>query len=251
MRLFSVLFIMINYVTFAQPLTIKIESITFKDSIPEQREFKLKYIIKNNTSDTLKMFFKPNNLQPSTEISASKISYYKIYENDTFIDVGSIFTTNGQIISGFSVKETDSIKSREEFEKKYVEFLSKQYKTSLDSLQKMYKEKGLESLLQFEGKKFYEIEKKRKMTCQILNPNEELECSIVFNWDKKRYFYRDPNEYYLAENAKHYFEITLVALKEEFKDKIDEAVYNKLINDPNFIKGVFVSNKVEINLKPD
>lgn len=115
----------------------------------------------------------------------------------------------------------------------------------------MYKEKGLESLLQFEGKKFYEIEKKRKIVVQILNPNEELECSIVFNWDKNRYFYRDPNEYYLAENAKHYFEITLVALKEEFKDKIDEAVYNKLINDPNFIKGVFVSNKVEINLKPD
>lgn len=242
---------MINYVTFAQPLTIKIESITFKDSIPEQREFKLKYVIKNNTSDTLKMFFKPNNLQPSTKTSVSKISYYKIYENDTFIDIGSIFTTKGQIISDFSTKETDSIKSREEFEKKYVEFLSKQYKTSLDSLQKMYKEKGLESLLQFEGKKFYEIEKKRKMICQVLNPNEELECSIVFNWDKKRYFYRDPNEYYLAENAKHYFEITLVALKEEFKDKIDEAVYNKLINDPNFIKGVFVSNKVEINLKPD
>lgn len=160
MRLFSVLFIMINYVTFAQPLTIKIESITFKDSILEQREFKLKYVIKNNTPDTLKMFFKPNNLQPSTKTSVSKISYYKIYENDTFIDIGSIFTTNGQIISDFSTKETDSIKSREEFEKKYVDFLSKQYKTSLDSLQKMYKEKGLESLLQFEGKKFYEIEKK-------------------------------------------------------------------------------------------
>ena len=251
MRLFSILFLMIGYVTFGQPLTIKIESITFKDSIPEQREFKLKYVIKNNTSDTLKMFFKPNNLQPSTETSASKISYYKIYENDTFLDIGSIFTTKGQIISDFSTKETDSIKSREEFEKKYIAYLSKKYEIPLDSLQGMHKKEGLQSLLQFEVKNFYEIERKRKMICQVLNPNQELECSIVFNWDKKRYFYRDPNEYYLAENAKHYFEITLVALKEEFKDKIDEAVYNKLINDPNFIKGVFVSNKVEINLKPD
>ena len=251
MRLFSVLFIMINYVTFAQPLTIKIESITFKDSIPEQREFILKYVIKNNTSDTLKMFFKPNNLQPSTETSVSKISYYKIYENDTFIDIGSIFTTKGQIISDFSTKETDSIKSREEFEKKYIAYLSKKYEIPLDSLQDIHKDEGLLSLLEFESKKFFEEEKKRKMEVQILNPNEQLECLITFNWDKKRYFYRDPNEYYLAENAKHYFEITLVALKEEFKDKIDEAVYNKLINDPNFIKGVFVSNKVEINLKPD
>ena len=249
MRLFSVLFLMLSYVTFAQPLTVKIESITFKDSIPEQREFKLKYTIKNNTSDTLKMFFKRNNLQPSTETSASKIAYYKIYENDNFLDIGSIFTTNAQIISDFSTKETDSIKSREEFEKKYVAYLSKKYEIPLDSLQGIHKDEGLLSLLEFEGKKFFEAEKKRKIEVQILNPHEELECSIVFNWDKNRYFYRDPNEYYLAENAKHYFEITLVALKEEFKDKIDEAVYNKLINDPKLIKGVFVSNKVEINLQ--
>ena len=251
MRLFSILFLMIGYVTFGQPLTIKIESITFKDSIPEQREFKLKYVIKNNTSDTLKMFFKPNNLQPSTETSVSKISYYKIYENDTFLEIGSIFTTKGQIITDFSSNETDSIKRNENFEKKYVEYLSKKYKIPLDSLQKIYKKEGMESLYLFEGKQFYAKKEKRKMNCQVLNPNEELECSIVFNWDKKRYYYRDPNEFYLDENAKHYFEITLVALKEEFKDKIDEAVYNKLINDPNFIKGVFVSNKVEINLKPD
>ncbi len=251
MRLLSVLFIMITYVTFGQPLTVKIESITFKDSIPDERIFNLKYLIKNNTSDTLKMFFKENSLQASTENSISRISYYKIYENDAFIDIGSIFTTKGQIISDFSSKETDPLKSREEFEKKYVEYLSKKYEIPLDSLQGMHKDEGLLSLLKFEGKKFYEAEKTRKMKCQILNPNEELKCSIVFNWDKKRYYYRDPNEFYLDEDAKHYFEITLVALKEEFKDKIDEAVYNKLINDPNFIKGVFVSNKVEINLKPD
>ncbi len=251
MRIFSILFLMLNFVTFAQPLTIQIESITFKDSIPEQRTFKLKYQIKNSTSDTLKMFFKPNSSQPSTANSINKISYYKIYENDTFIDVGSIFYTNEQIRSGFSVKETDSIKTREEIENMYVAFLSKQYTTSLDSLQMIYKEEGLESLFKFEGKKLFEIEKKRKIICQVLNPNEQLDCLIEFNWDKKRYFYRDPNEYYLDENAKHYFEITLVALKEELKDKIDEAVYKKLKNDPNLIKGVFVSNKVEINLKPD
>lgn len=127
--------------------------------------------------------------------------------------------------------------------------MSRQYSTPLDSLQKIYKKEGMDGLYIFEGKQFYTKKKKRKMTCQILNPNQELECSFVFNWDKKRYFYSDPNEYYLDENTKYYFEITLVALKEEFKDKIDEVLYKKLINDPNFIKGVFVSNKVEINLQ--
>jgi hypothetical protein len=251
MRLFSILFLLVGCSCFSQPLTLTIDSITSSDSIQEERKFKLKYLIKNNTSDTLKMFFKSNGYPSSLKNSISNISYYKIYENDTFIDIGSIFTTKGHLISDFSVREGDSIKTTEAVEKMYVEYLSKRYKTELDSLNKIYQEEGFESLLKFEGQKYYDLQKKRKLECQILNPNEQLEFFIEFNWDKNRYIYRDPNEYYLAENAKYYMEITLVALKEELQDKIDETVYKKLKKDPNFIKGVFVSNKVEINFKPN
>ena len=251
MRLLAVVVLLICFTSFAQPITIKIDALKANDSVPDSREFTLKYRVINTTSDTLKLFFNPNGFTPTTGSSNAKISYYKIYENDTFIDIGSIFTTNGTITSKFSIKDSDSIKNKEDLEKMYLEFLSQHYKTPLDSLQKIYKEEGFESLLKFEGKKYFDHEKKRKIDYQVLVPNEQLECSMVFNWDKKRYFYRDPHEYYLDENAKHYFEITLVALKEEYKNKIDEAVYNKALKDPNFIKGVIVSNKVEIDLKPN
>lgn len=75
MRLFPILFLLMSCLTFAQPLTVKIESITFEDSIPEQREFKLKYLIKNNTSDTLKMFIKPNGSWSGVKDEGSQISY--------------------------------------------------------------------------------------------------------------------------------------------------------------------------------
>ena len=251
MRLLAVLFLLSCFASFAQPITIKIDALTANDSVPDSREFNLKYRVINNTSDTLKLFFNPNGFTPTTGSSSAKISYYKIYENDTFIDIGSIFTTNGAIISKFSIKDIDSIKTKEDLEKMYVNFLSEYYKTPLDSLQKIYKEEGFESLFNFEGKKYFDLEKKRKIDYQVLAPKEQLKCSMVFNWDKKRYFYRAPHEYYLDEKAKHYFEITLVALKEEYKNKIDEAVYKKVLTDSNFIKGVFVSNKVEINLKPN
>ena len=251
MRFLAVVFLLICFTSFAQPITIKIDALTANDSVPDSREFKLTYRVINNTSDTLKLFFNPNGFTPTKGSSIAKISYYKIYENDTFIDIGSIFTTNGAITSKFSIKDVDSIKTKEDLEKMYINFLSEYYKTPLDSLQKINKEEGFESLLKFESKKYFELEKKRKINYQVLAPNEQLECSMDFNWDKKRYFYRAPHEYYLDENAKHYFEITLVALKEEYKNKIDEAVYNKALKDPNFIKGVFVSNKVEINLKPN
>jgi len=251
MHLRAVLFLLIGFTSFAQPITIKIDALTANDSVPDSREFNLKYRVINNTSDTLKLFFNPNGFTPTAGSSIAKISYYKIYENDTFIDIGSIFTINGTITSKFSIKDIDSIKTKEDLEKMYVQFLSQHYKTPLDSLQKVYKEEGFETLLKFEGKKYFDLEKKRKIDYQVLDPNEQLKCSMVFNWDKKRYFYRAPHEYYLDENTKHYFEITLIALKEEYKNKIDEAVYNKALKDPNFIKGVFVSNKVEINLKPN
>lgn len=251
MRLFILLFSLLTIKVFSQPVNVAITSITFNDSIENEREFTLTYLLKNNTADTLKLFFKQNGFSPTTGSQSAKISYYKIYENDDFLHVGSIFTTRGKIIGRFSIEEDPSIKSEKEYEKLYVEFLSKQYKTAQDSLQKIYAEQGIEGLLLFEGKKHFDKERNTKIEGQILNPNEEIQCSIGFNWDKNRYFNREPHEYYLDENATHYFEITFVALKEEHKDKIDEAIYKKLINDPNFIKGVFVSNKFEINLKPN
>lgn len=250
MRLFTFLLLFLNLAVFSQPISIKIDSVTSKDSVDYEREFKLTYHVINNTPDTLKLFFNPNGLIPSTAGSMSKNPYYKIYENEHFIQIGGIFKTKNKEISDFLGNDNE-VKTQAEMEEKFVEFISYRYKTPLDSLMKVYKEKGFDYVLNYQKDKVALFLKEERNQYQALGPNEKLECSATLYWDKKRYFYIEPNEYYLDQNAKHFLEITLVALKEDFKGKIDDAFYEQIVKDPNFIKGVFVSNKVEINLRPD
>lgn len=247
MRVF--LFFLMNSTLFAQPLTLTIDSIVSKDSLPHQREFKLKYHITNNTNDTVRFFLDNRSLTPNISGSLSRCPYYKIYENDIYLELGPVFQPKGNLISSFSLADDDSSQSESDFENKYIIYLSTRYKMPLDSLQTLYKKVGFAAVSQIEGKKYYEIENDRKSTPQIVLPNEQLEGTSTFYWDKNRYFFRKPQEFILDENAKHYFEITLVALKEELKGHIKPEVYDKIMKLPNFIKGVFTSNKVEINLK--
>lgn len=253
MRLFTILFLLLRFLSFSQPLSVEITSIASRDSLDYQREFKLTYLIKNNTADTLKLFLKSSYLSSNQDNQAGKFAYYKIYEDDLFLDIGTIFSTKGKriTINRFSFNDLDENKSKEDFENTYIDFLRQHYHTSRDAIDKIYKEEGFEGLIKFEGKMYMEQIEKKKIEYQVLEPNQKVECMATFYWDKKRYYFKDPNEYYLDENAKHFLEITLVALKEEFKSQIETELYAKIKDDPNFIKGVFVSNKVEINLRPD
>jgi hypothetical protein len=56
MHLRAVLFLLICFTSYAQPITIKMDAVTANDSVPDSREFNLKYRVINNTSDTLKLF---------------------------------------------------------------------------------------------------------------------------------------------------------------------------------------------------
>jgi hypothetical protein len=56
-------------------------------------------------------------------------------------------------------------------------------------------------------------------------------------------------EYYINEKSNCSIELYIVLLKEEFKERLIDSDYNKIINTPNFIKGWFNSNKNEINFK--
>jgi hypothetical protein len=53
MRLFFVLLLLQSCTTFAQPLTLKIDAITSKDTSEKERVFTINYQLKNNTDNTL------------------------------------------------------------------------------------------------------------------------------------------------------------------------------------------------------
>ena len=247
MRLLCLLFALYGFTTFAQPVTVKIDALVAKETTPQEREYKLTYRVINNTADTLKLFFKSSGLLTTDEDHNAKMAYYKIYEGDSYINIGAILRTKGTSIGRFEFKEEDVMQSQEDFEKIYISFLSKQYETQLDSIQNLYKKEGYEGLLKWESQQYFTLLEKRKMHYQVLMPHQQLECTATLYWNKKRYYYSEPHELYLDENIKYHMEITLVALKEELKDKIEEQLYAKIKDDPNLIKGVFVSNKVEIN----
>jgi hypothetical protein len=56
-------------------------------------------------------------------------------------------------------------------------------------------------------------------------------------------------EYYINEKSNCSIELYIVLLKEEFKERLIDSDYTKIINTPNFIKGWYNSNKKEINFK--
>ena len=246
MRFIAIFLLMMSGVTFAQPLTLLLDSISSKDKTDKERIFTVHYSLKNNTNDTLHFFFHPKNISPSTGGSLTKEIYYKMYENDTFIEIGSAFT---QFSSEKSEFDFDPALPQKERDSLIIVLLAKKLEEDPIKLLKIFKQEGTFGLLDPSKEYMQKMNSKRENYYHTLLPNQTELFKATFKWNKNRYYYHEPNEFYLEENAKHYLELTLVALKDEFKGKIDAALFEKISTNPKFIKGVFVSNKIEINFK--
>lgn len=246
MRLTFISLLLMSATLFAQPLTLTLNSITSKEENVKERIFSVNYTLKNNTNDTLCFFFDPKNVSPSTGGSLTKEIYYKIYENDKFIEIGAAFNQffaeeiDFKFEESFTQSQKDSV---------MIDYVAKKLNENPEKLLKIYKEEGSIGLL--DPSKDYMQKHYKRITnyYHTLLPNQTEHLNATFNWNKSRYYYLEPNEFYLDEKAKHYFELTFVALKEEYKSKIDDETFEKIMKMPNFIKGVFVSNKVEIDFK--
>ena len=80
-----------------------------------------------------------------------------------------------------------------------------------------------------------------------LKPNEKRTMRYDLTWDKTRYYQKDDYEYYIDENKRYFLQIIITLLKEEFKNKLMPADYQKIENNTDFIKGTFVSNEMLID----
>lgn len=248
MRLFTFLLLFISNYSFSQQLVLSIDSITYTNNEVNERVFKVNYHLKNTTNDTLYFFLDPKNISPSTGGSLTKEIYYKIYENDKFIEIGKAFNQFFAEVVDFNFDENMTQVQRDSVA---IVFMAKKLEEDPARLLKIYKDEGALALMDPSRDYMQKISKRVNNYYHTLQPNQMQNFEATFIWNKIRYYYMEPNEFYLDENEKHYFELTFVALKEEYKSQIDPELYAKIVDDPNFIKGVFISNKVEINLKPD
>ncbi|WP_026704679.1 hypothetical protein [Flavobacterium soli] len=188
---------------YSQPLSLKIDSISVDDQDPVERIFKVYYHLENLTDQPLLFLHDTSGIVPSTGGSGTYFPFYKIYENNTFLEIGSVF-------SGWDSKRIN-------FEELNIDSLKVRYQKKLDTDQN--KEKLISD-------KIIEIA-----------PKGIKKFTIDFYWDRNRYYQNQDIEYYLEEEADHFIEITMVMQKPNLETESQDVDYEK------FIQGVFTSNK--------
>lgn len=218
-----------------QPLEVVIDQIVEDDSDTNVRKFTINYHLTNLTDKDVCFFLKPEDLVSNNGGSMLNHPYYKIYQNDDFLNLGTIF---GRQKKG-EKRETLRIDPKN-ISPEVLEYLKTYYDITEIQIAEL-KEFG------YFKTPLKSIRDEIINDVITLNAKESIAFSKVISWDKDRYFFHDPEEFYLSETEKHYLEITVLLMKEPFKDKLSEEDYLSIMANPNFLKGVFISNKAEIN----
>lgn len=202
----------------SKPVAIRINSLKAINGETE-RQFTLTYTIANLTDKTINFILDPNAVIPIGAGSLNPSVYYKLYENESSIDVNGVFT----------IKESDrNFKDEKEMQQYH------------DSIINSFKNRTAET---------WQKEQKERITHNIqqLKPKEELQYETVLKWNKTRYFRNDVIEYYINETAKHYFELHINLMQDELLSMFTDEEKKEMLKGKNIVKGWFTSQKVEID----
>lgn len=199
-----------------RPVKFVLDKITTDDSGNLHRKFTVDYHIENTSGKDIAFVLKPIALIPVTASSGSYNPHYKLLQNNKSIDVSGIFTWPER-----------SFRNQEEYNR-YVDSISRT-------------EPDVETM-------------KRNRSLAIMNSimrlkkDEKRSFTAILYWDRERYQKQDENEYFLSADAKSELELSMHLQKEELKNRLDEAAFEKLMSDPELIHGWFTSNRLEIDL---
>ena len=180
---------------FAQqkPLSVTIKTIATDNSDPKERRYQIAYEIANTTDKLLTFYFSPGGFGGSL----SNKLYYKIYQNEEFLDNGTILnekTSN----SKFFEEKTDPKISEEERNTFLKKFFREEYDMDIDSLKAISPSE--EKTMFTTNKMQQKLLRKERFT---LAPKEVKKFTEIVYWNKERYVFKEPHEYYIEENGKH------------------------------------------------
>ncbi|WP_162126566.1 hypothetical protein [Flavobacterium phycosphaerae] len=218
----NLFFLLFSITFFAQskPIELKIDSIQTTNTDDGRRKFVLYYNISNLTDKPISFVLNNNTIIPIGSGSLRPFPYYKVYENETPIDISTLFTGD---------KTISYFKNEAELNR---------YQ---DSIMASIKNKTLEQLHQEKKETFLN-------NIQKMEPKETKNYEAVFVWDKNRYHRNDTIEYYLEEKEKHYIELHINLMTEELLMDFTKEEIQEILKDKHLTKGWFSSNKVELNL---
>ena len=219
------------------PIAIRIDAITSLDSIPNERKFTVNYSIENLTDTAVSFFLNPNALVSNSSASMSRFVSYKIFQDKEAIDIDKIFGNRKNDLFW------ESIENAKTDEEKKILFEKHLKEMNIDVASDLKKSKEDENY-------FWKQRNKELLEDRVtLNPNQKKSFSKILIWQKKRYFKIDDVEYYIDEIIPQYFQLSINLMKEEFKDRLSNEEFQKIMNDESFVKGWFTSNKMEINFR--
>jgi hypothetical protein len=228
--LYFFLFITFSFSAQNKPIEIKIDSIISRESSEfSNREFTINYHIENLSNNEVSFFLNTNNFIPSTFSSMQYVTTYRLFQNENPIDAS-------QIIKGKSMpfqSDDDKQKSIEKF-----------MKNNQDSIKLEIRKWKSDSLY------FWKKANRALLNAVFtLKPKEVKQFTQKIYWNKIRYTKNDELEYYLDEVSHYYLQLELTLLKKEYGERLTPKELETILNNPNFLKGYFYSNKVEINFK--
>jgi hypothetical protein len=241
MKLILALLFSVSLLAQTKILNIKIDSIATDDTDPKKRIFSINYHIENLTDHEISFFLRPNTLIANAASSLTLFPIYKIYQNNHFIELdGPFYEREGSDDLNKYAEMTDKTSAEA---KALLQKIMADYEARKKELVENYKKSGGKS-----EDEHWIIQNYNQLRSKItLKPKETKSFVIKTHWDKERYFLQDDLEYYLDEKDAFELELTLHLIKTHFKDRLSAEEFGKIAKDPNFIEGIYTSNKATLN----
>ncbi|NUY80605.1 hypothetical protein HUK80_06840 [Flavobacterium sp. MAH-1] len=222
-------------------LQIAIDSISHTDIQNGERKYKLHFHLHNPAKKPISFLLKPNNFSSIQYGSMSNSVHYKIYEENQALDLGDAFDRYDSNSKSKRVEIDASDPDKIEIAKKMLRENFTMTETQIDEYIRYGKIQ--DSTITY---------KKRDVLSEVLTlkPGETKSYSQVFFWDKELYFRYDENEFYIDPKKQHYLELVVLSMREPFKSQMTADDYKKLETMPDFVSGVFTSNRILIDFTP-
>lgn len=225
-----------------QPLQLVIDTILVDDSDALVRKFDIRYHITNTTNRPLSFYLDPETTIANAASSMTLHTVYKIYQNGVFQDMdGPFFPDIPERSQLDALGDYKSAKAQA-----YIKLLEEKYRNQRQQMLANYKNSGGTQTNEDWIIKNQTLLQSRR----TLAANQTLHFSIPVRWNRIRLVTTGDVEYYLNEHDTYEIQLVLDLKKTAFQDWLDASECNQIQADPNFIEGLFVSNKIRLDFHP-
>lgn len=236
MKIAYYIILFIPFLFFGQnkPLKLNLISVTSKDTIKEERKFVIDFSIENTTNKEISFFLNPDIFSPAHQNSLQPYVFYKLFQNDVELAIDGVFEEKIFQFPSFPdlrniTDETLKQQLVEEYLKKRRELTGETSPKSMEEISKSRSQRLMSSIV-------------------ILKPFQKKNFSKTLFWNKERYYVINNSENYLDEKANYEIQLMLIILKDELFKDLSREDLSSIKTFPDFIQGVFITDKMKINL---